>query len=94
MILLSIVPSLFKTMVMTTLLKYRICGIIGESKIWQKIQLVTFLCDLSAVWKETHAYSLKSVHLIWRYLRDSPNCQIKVTTKYTMYTVRKLFAVS
>ena len=27
------------------------------------------------------------VHLIWRYSRDSPNCQTKTTAKYTTYTV-------
>ena len=32
-------------------------------------------------------YSLNGIHLIWRYLRDSPNHQIKASTKYTMYTV-------
>ena len=37
--------------------------------------------------KETHAYSLNGVHLIWRYLRHSPNRQIKTTIKYTTYAV-------
>ena len=52
-------------------------GIIGESNIWRfalKMQLARFLFgDLSTVWKETHAYSLNGVHLIWRSIRDSPN---------------------
>ena len=26
----------------------------------------------------SHAYSLYGVHLNWRSLRDSPNCQIKI----------------
>ena len=34
-----------------------------------------------------HAYSLNGIHLIWRYGRDSQNCQIKATAKYTMYMV-------
>ena len=40
----------------------------------------------STVWKETHAYSLNGLHLIWQYLHDLPNCQIKITTKYIMNT--------
>ena len=48
---------------------YRIRGNIGESNIWRfalKMQLVRFLIGiLSTVWKETHAYSLNGVHLIW-----------------------------
>ena len=40
--------------------------------------------------EKTHAYSLNSVHLIWQYLHDSPNSQIKATTKYTMYTCVQL----
>ena len=67
---------------------YRICGIIGESNIWRftlKMQLARFL--IGDLWKETHAYSLNGVHLIWRYLRDSPNFQIKATANYTTYTV-------
>ena len=42
---------------------------------------------LSTVWKETHAYSLNGVHLIWQYLCDLPNRQIKITAKYIMYMV-------
>ena len=37
--------------------------------------------------ERTHACSLNGVHLIWRYVHDSPNRQIKVTAKYTMYIV-------
>ena len=48
---------------------------------------------LSTVWKETHAYSLNGIHIIWQYLRHSPNCQIKATTKYTTYKVTKLLAI-
>ena len=33
-----------------------------------------------------YAYRLNGIHLIWQYLRDSPNRQIKATTKY-MYHV-------
>ena len=47
---------------------YRICGIIGESNIWQfalKMQLARFLIGIfSTVWKETHSYSLNGIHLI------------------------------
>ena len=32
-------------------------------------------------------YILMVYILIWQYLRDSPNCQIKATAKYTTYTV-------
>ena len=42
---------------------------------------------MSTVWKETHAYSLNGIHLIWQYLHDSPNRQIKATAKYTTYMV-------
>ena len=42
---------------------------------------------LSTVWNETHAYSLNGIHLIWQYLRDLPNRQIKATTKYTKYMI-------
>ena len=37
--------------------------------------------------EETHAYSLNGVHLIWQYIHDSPNRQIKATAKYTTYMV-------
>ena len=40
--------------------------------------------------KETHVYSLNGVHLIWQYLSDTPNQQIKATVKYTMCTVYSL----
>ena len=40
---------------------------------------------LTTAWKETHAYSLNDVHLIWQYLHDLPNCQIKITTKYSYH---------
>ena len=43
------------------------------------------------MWKETHAYSLNGIHLIWQYLHDLPNCQIKATTIYITYTVYRLF---
>ena len=63
---------------------YRIRGIIDESNVWRfTLKNVIELAVLSTVWKETHAYNLNGVHLIWQYLRDSPNCQIK----YTMCTV-------
>ena len=73
---------------------YCIHGIIGESNIWRftlKMQLARFfyLAILSTVWKETHAYSLNGIHLIWQYLRHLPNRQIKATAKYTTYTVAK-----
>ena len=75
---------------------YRIilCGIIGESNIWRftlKMQLTRLIISSfgSTVWKETHAYSLNGVHLIWQYLHDSTNHHIKAITKYTMYTVYK-----
>ena len=42
---------------------------------------------MSTVWKETHAYSINGVHLICRYLCDSPNYQIKATAKYTTHMV-------
>ena len=45
------------------------------------------LAILSTAWKESHAYSLYSVQLNWRSLRDSPNYQIKMTAKYSGYTV-------
>ena len=44
-------------------------------------------CGVPNFSKETHAYSLTGVHLIWRYLLDSPNYQIKATAKYTTYMV-------
>ena len=43
--------------------------------------------DFKYCMEETHTYSLNGVHLIWRYIRDSPNRQIKATAKYTTYTV-------
>ena len=46
---------------------------------------------LSTVWKETNAYSSNGTHLIWQYLRASPNRQIKATIKYTTYTVFSVF---
>ena len=45
------------------------------------------------MWKETHAYSLNGVHLIWQYLHDSPNRQIKATAKYTTYMVHILMHI-
>ena len=38
--------------------------------------------DSSFAWWYT---SLAGVHLVWRYLRDSPSRQIKATAKYTTY---------
>ena len=71
--------------------RYCIRGIIGESNIWQfpvKMQLARFLFgDFEYCMERTHAYSLNGVHLIQRYIRDSPNCQIKATAKYTTYMV-------
>ena len=46
-----------------------------------------------SVWKETHAYSVNGVHLIWQYLHDSPNRQIKATAKYTMYMAHILMHI-
>ena len=66
-------------------------GIIGESNNWRialNMKLASVLIGgFETAWKEIHAYSLNSVHLIWRYRRDLPNCKIKATAKYTMYTV-------
>ena len=74
-----------------TIVKYHICGIIGKSNIWQfalKMQLARFLIgDFEYCMERNPCYSLNGVHLIWQYLRDSPNRQIKATAKYTMYTV-------
>ena len=71
--------------------RYCIRGIIGESNIWQfplKMQLAKFLFgDFEYCMERTHACSLNGVHLIWRYIHDSPNHQIKATAKYTTYTV-------
>ena len=57
---------------------YRICGIVGELNIWQftlKIQLARFLIGKFEYCIERNTcYSLKGVHLIWRYLHDSSNC--------------------
>ena len=43
---------------------YRIHGIIGESNIWQLARILIGGFEYT-VWKETHAYSLNGVHLIW-----------------------------
>ena len=43
---------------------------------------IILLVVLSTLWKEAHAYSLNGVHLIWQYLHDLPNRQIKITAKY------------
>ena len=45
---------------------------------------------LSTAWKESHAYGLYDVHLNWQSLRDLPNRQIKLTAKYTSYTVTRV----
>ena len=43
-----------------------ICGIIGKLDIWRfAIDKIFNLAVLSTVWKETHAYRLNDVHLIW-----------------------------
>ena len=60
---------------------YRIRGVIGKSNMWRFALKCSwqdfYLAILSTVWKETHAYSLNGVHLIWRYY------VIHQTTKYT-----------
>ena len=70
---------------------YRIRGIIGELNIWQfalKIQLAGLLFGSFEYCMERNpCFILNGVQLIWRYLRDSPNRQIKATAKYTTYTV-------
>ena len=48
------------------------------------------LAILSTAWKESHAYGLYDVHLNWQLLHDSPNCQIKMTAKYSSYTVTRV----
>ena len=69
-------------------------GIIGKSNIWQfalKMLLVKFyLAFLSTVWKETNAYSLNGIHLIWQYsiyvIRQTVKLKLPQNT-YTMYTI-------
>ena len=34
------------------------------------------MAALSTVWKETHAYSLNGIHLIWQYLHDLPKLKL------------------
>ena len=68
--------------------EYRIRGIIGESNIWRfavKMQLARFLIGGFEYCVERNP----CLQPKWRTfnLRDLPNCQIKTTAKYTMYTV-------
>ena len=78
-----------------TCMIYRIRGIIGESNIWRftlKLHLARFLIGGFEYCVERNTcYSLNGVHLIWRYLRDLPNRQIKANAKYTTYTVISMY---
>ena len=65
----------------------RIREIISESNIWQFALNMQLAGSFEYCVEETHAYSLNGVHLIWQYLHDLPNRQIKVIANYNTYTV-------
>ena len=72
-------------MLVMTMTDYRICGIIDKSNIWRialKMQLASILNGgFEYCMGNPCLYSLNGVHLIWKYRRDSPNCQIKATSQ-------------
>ena len=66
--------------------------ILYNQKYWQLIYLMIRSKNvvgkiLSTAWKESHAYSLYGVHLNWRSLCNLQNRQIKMTAKYSGFTV-------
>ena len=67
--------------------RYCIRRIIGESNIWRfalKMQLARFLIGgFEYCMERNPCLQPNGVQLVWRYLRNLPNCQIKTTAKYT-----------
>ena len=71
---------------------YHIHGSIDELNIWRftlKMQLARFLIGGLEYYMERNPCLQPKWHtfLIWQYLCNSPNHQIKATTKYTTNTV-------